>query len=660
MRVESIEIRNFRQFKELSLKFPCIDGKSDLHIIFAKNGVGKTNVLNAITWCLYNSEMHLGDKSNASPILNNQRVQEIREHLSDGESQIGETSVCVTFSSDDSSEKIQFKRAGKFNVTVDAVIKLMDPLTVLHYSNGEWNAYDTEEDTSAFVKRTVPEEIHDYIFFDGEHLESYFKAGQFENIKNGIEELTQAKIIEKAENGFHKYLTEVLNPQIAKSSSKDISLAQQNINKIQNAIDDADSNISEYNSQIHQCDDLIAELEHTISGHENADEKAKRLKTVEDSIDNIKKEINKNMAELCVFAREYTQYFALYKQIKNLYTYIKTQDNNGKLPPRIDKFLLDAIEKHKHCLICDQDLGEHSYSFIESLKRELEVSSETSALLNKTIVVLRQYLAKILGYKSKRDELLKNKTDLEAKLANLEKEEKQLNSYLMNIPNSEAITTAIMQKKEYRISRDNIVKKKGIEEQHKKGLEEQYWEQSKLLKSLLEKNKQLEKINLQAEYCKKCRNILRETRLELLDESRKEMELKTFNTFSNLLWKKDAFMKVEILEDYKFRLLDNYGNQTLGSCSAAERALLALSFTLALQKVSMHDSLLFIDTPIGRVDEDNRINFIKTLCDISKNKQVILTFTPTEYDNNVSSALINKYSSFNELDIKDGQTVILK
>lgn len=660
MRVESIEIRNFRQFKELSLKFPCVDGKSDLHIIFAKNGVGKTNVLNAITWCLYNSEMHLGDKSNASPILNNQRVQEIREHLTDGESQIGETSVCVTFSSDDSSEKIQFKRTGKFNVTVDAVIKLMDPLTVLHYSNGEWNAYDTEEDTSAFVKRTVPEEIHDYIFFDGEHLESYFKAGQFENIKNGIEELTQAKIIEKAENGFHKYLTEVLNPKIAKSSSKDISLAQQNINKIQNAIDDADANISEYSSQIHQCDDLIAELEHTISGHENADEKAKRLKTVEDSIDNIKKEINKNMADLCVFAREYTQYFALYKQIKNLYTYIKTQDNNGKLPPRIDKFLLDAIEKHKHCLICDQDLGEHSYSFIEGLKRELEVSSETSALLNKTIVVLRQYLAKILGYKSKRDELLKNKTDLEAKLANLEKEEQQLNNYLMNIPNSEAITTAIMQKKEYRISRDNIVKKKGIEEQHKKGLEEQYCEQSKLLKSLLEKNKQLEEVNLQAEYCKKCRNILRETRLELLDESRKEMELETFNTFSNLLWKKDAFMKVEILEDYKFRLLDNYGNQTLGSCSAAERALLALSFTLALQKVSMHDSLLFIDTPIGRVDEDNRINFIKTLCDISKKKQVILTFTPTEYDNNVSSALIDKYSSFNELDIKDGQTVILK
>ena len=182
--------------------------------------------------------------------------------------------------------------------------------------------------------------------------------------------------------------------------------------------------------------------------------------------------------------------------------------------------------------------------------------------------------------------------------------------------------------------------------------------QDKKLKSLIEKNQQLEKINQQAEYCKKCRNILKETRLDLLEESRLEMENETFETFSKLLWKKDAFSKVEILEDYTFRLLDNYGSQTLGSCSAAERALLALSFTLALQKVSMHDSLLFIDTPIGRVDEDNRLNFIKTLCEISKTKQVILTFTPTEYDAKVSGALVNQYSTFNQLSMEDGITVI--
>ena len=136
------------------------------------------------------------------------------------------------------------------------------------------------------------------------------------------------------------------------------------------------------------------------------------------------------------------------------------------------------------------------------------------------------------------------------------------------------------------------------------------------------------------------------------------MEKETLEAFTKLLWKKNAFSKVEILEDYTFRLLDNYGTQTLGSCSAAERALLALSFTLALQKVSMHDSLLFIDTPIGRVDEDNRLNFVNTLCEIAKSKQVILTFTPTEYDENVAGALNNKYASFSQLTMSEGITEI--
>ena len=72
----------------------------------------------------------------------------------------------------------------------------------------------------------------------------------------------------------------------------------------------------------------------------------------------------------------------------------------------------------------------------------------------------------------------------------------------------------------------------------------------------------------------------------------------------------------------------------------------------------MHDSLLFIDTPIGRVDDDNRINFVNTLCDIAKSKQVVLTFTPTEYDDKVAAALQNQYASFSKLSIEEGETVI--
>jgi DNA sulfur modification protein DndD len=658
MRIESVEIQNFRQYRNLSFKFPHLNGENDLHIIFANNGVGKTNVLNAITWCLYDTEMHLGDKNTALAILNNQKVQELRMHLPEGGSVIGDATVRILFSSDDASEKIRFQRIGKFNVTKESVVAVNTEFSIMHFVDGEWNSIDSEEETLSLVKKNVPEEIHEYIFFDGEHLENYFKAGQFENIKNGIEELTQAKIIEKAENAFHNYLTGVLNPQIANSSVKDISIAQKELDKIQEAIDTTVNSINTLTTQIHNCDDEIATLDNIISGHANVSEKTARLKEIDGLIESLKGDIAKKKAELMAFVREYVQYFALYPAIKNLYTYILEQDKHGKLPPRIDKFLLQAIEEHKHCMICDQDLSDHSYSFIQELRKELEVSSETSALLNKSVVVLRQYIDKLIHYQERRTALMEEVKVLNNRYSEYLEEEKQLNIYLMNIPNAEAVTKAIEDKKVFRKKRDEIVAKKGIEEEHKKELDNKFYNQSKLLKSLIEKNKQLEKINQQADYCKKCRNILKETRLDLLEESRQEMEQETFNTFTRLLWKKDTFSKVEILEDYTFRLLDRYGAQTLGSCSAAERALLALSFTLALQKVSMHDSLLFIDTPIGRVDQDNRLNFVNTLCEIAKTKQVILTFTPVEYDDKVAAALQGQYASFNRLTIEDGITVI--
>lgn len=658
MRIENIEIQNFRQYKNLQFNFPRVPGQNDLHIVYAKNGVGKTNVLNAITWCLYDTEMHLGDRYTACAILNNQLVQELRDRLSDGDSIIGDATVRILFASDDSLEKIRFQRVGKFNVTKDAVVPVDTKFTIMHFKDGEWNSVDTEEDTQSYIKKNVPEEIHEYIFFDGEHLENYFKAGQFENIKNGIEELTQAKVVEKAESAFQKYLTDVLNPQIASSAEKDVGEAQRKLDELQHATDSSINTIKELTTQIHKCDDDIANLDNIISGHVHVSEKTARLKEVESQIDNIKDSITKKKAEMMVFAREYIQYFALYPAIKSLYLYIQEQDKHGKLPPRIDKFLLDSIEKHKHCCVCDQDLDDHSYTFIQELKKELEVSSETSALLNKTIVFLRQYLVKINQYQEERDAQIEAIKQLRTACNELLEEEKRLNTYLMSIPNTEVIAIAIQQKKEYKATRDSIVAKRGVEEDHKKELDDKYVAQARILNSLLERNKQLEKVSKQADYCKKCRNILKETRLELLMESRAEMERETFDTFTKLLWKKDAFSKVEILEDYTFRLLDMYGAQTLGSCSAAERALLALSFTLALQRVSMHDSLLFIDTPIGRVDEDNRLNFINTLCEIAKEKQVILTFTPTEYDVNVSEALNNQYSSFCRLSMEDDITYI--
>ena len=90
MRIESIEIKNFRQYRDEKGSFPKKVGSKDIHIIIGEKGEGKTNILNALTWCLYGEELHLGDKNTAIRTINSQYVDELRQR---GERH-GEVSCC--------------------------------------------------------------------------------------------------------------------------------------------------------------------------------------------------------------------------------------------------------------------------------------------------------------------------------------------------------------------------------------------------------------------------------------------------------------------------------------------------------------------------------------------------------------------------------------
>ena len=82
MRIKSISIRNYRQYNKLDFSFNTTPGiDNDLNIIIAQNGIGKSNFLNAITWCLYEEESHLqdNDKNKGLPIVNLDTIEEMEE-----------------------------------------------------------------------------------------------------------------------------------------------------------------------------------------------------------------------------------------------------------------------------------------------------------------------------------------------------------------------------------------------------------------------------------------------------------------------------------------------------------------------------------------------------------------------------------------------------
>lgn len=652
MRIESIEIQNFRQYRNGKFVFPRIKGKKDIHVIIGENGEGKTNILNALTWCLYGEELHLGDKNTAISNINSQYVQELRNRSQKN----GEAKVTVVMSIEDGG-KISFMRTAVYSIAENNIIETkQDVIAVVNSSK----IIDKKDDYDMYVSRYVPKEINEYIFFDGELMDQYFKSDKRGNIESGIKDLTKATTIDKTKNALNSYAKNEIAPILKSNGDNRVSEAQENLESEQKRRDNQQEKVGIILTQIQKAEDKIGELTNIIQGFDSLKDKTDRLQELEKESDQLKRNLEGLNDDLNEFVRQNYINFALFPALKEFRDYIRSQESKGNLPPKIDKRLVESIINGKKCEICGNHLDTEHLQHVLLILQKLEVSSTTSAELNRASSALNAMIENMKAYPKKKQAIIQRKKNLDSQVKYNEEEYEKLSKELRTIPNQEEIRKAIIEREEYRKSIGPLHEKFGREnlllEARTKAVERAEKELGDAMKS----NRLLDIYRKQLEFCKKGIMLLDETLKEIMEECRKDMEVVTFDIFNSLIWKKDAFSKVNILDDYSFELLDAYGQQTLGACSAAERALLALSFTIALQQTSGHDSLLYIDTPLGRVGEKNRINFTEVLTDIAESKQVILSFTPTEYDDNVRRLLANKYSSYCELSFDKGVTTIKK
>ena len=141
MRIESLIIDNYRQYQHAEYNFVKTNNANDMHIVLGSNGVGKTNMLNSITWCLYGKELHLGDKNTAAPMLNNKYVDKLRQNgISNGN-----LKVAIILSSDeDAISKIKVTRNALFKVSSNNIMIMNDEVKVMYLKDSEWQGVDSE------------------------------------------------------------------------------------------------------------------------------------------------------------------------------------------------------------------------------------------------------------------------------------------------------------------------------------------------------------------------------------------------------------------------------------------------------------------------------------------------------------------------------------
>lgn len=635
MRFTGLEIKNFRQYQSVSFSFPKTTG-CDLHIILADNGVGKTNILNAITWCLYEDEPHLGDESRSLPRINLKAKNEALQR--------GERSewVCVKISAEDEDNIIQFTR--KMKVQLDSDFEWKSELTVTVNRSGDAKIYEGEE-AAACVEKYMPKKIRQYFYFDGEQLDSYFISDESTKIKETIHAISQVDVVSRVRGR----LSRIIQSKQSEAGRKVPRISELNneLQSIQKEIQDISRDIAELERQIAISQTVIKTNTERLSGQENLPELEVRYQALTQKRTGLEQERGACLEELFAFVREMKVALSMYGCAKSTLRLIAEKEAQNALPPNIDRQLLRKVlsDEHGCCLLCNHPLDQSSRSHIEELLDKIQVSSEASNLLMSIRSELDRIVEAAESYPEKKKRILGQYRSICDDLKECEQNLQAIDDELSKFEDKQQVIRWHTQRKSHETLLETNKGKKVVCEYQLENARKRQQEVESSLKKELEKEQACRRLKQLINFADRARQVIAEIESEMMAEVRSRMEQRTMDYFAHLIWKQGVYDHITLNDRYQLDLIHRDGYPCVGSCSAAERSLLALSFTLALHEVSGFQSLLFIDTPVSRITGQNRANFAAVLQQVSKSKQLIMAFTPDEYSESIRTVFAPAASS---------------
>lgn len=646
--ISSITLTNYRQFQgEQTLNF-SFDKNKNVIVVLGKNGAGKSNILNALTWCFYGIEVHKDEvtqDNSGMPIIN---VTEL-ETLKPNQSTYAE--VLVNIETDIGPWTVKRRIEGGKT----ALGKMyFDPprLTVIHPVGGQDKIAEGEE-TQRLINNLLPEALRNFFFIDGEQLREFFKYSSPKEVATAIDNVSQLDLVFKAAGNLTKYERELRKN--VKATTPQLEAVQQQIEILQRNIEEKESLIQKTKADIEKDSLELVQVEEYLRKHNDASVAA--LQHERDTLDADVKILKQNLQDEEINRNSYlvdiAPFIFLKSEVETAYQLIQHRVDKGELPPRIkETFVRELIERGR--CICGNEL-------IGDAKRELEAYSTQLALSELSEVSIS------------------GKTTIETILADIDNFPCRIDKYSEKIDQFKDHFDQKMRRLEY-ISEE--MKVHNIDEIRR------YEERRRQLTSALSRKDQLlmmyrreiEVLNTaltgkleqeKKELSKDKKNTQLRTKLQLVEDAlatladteyivkakiRSQVEKSTKENFLTLIRKKTAFTDVQIDENFNVKIIHSHGYNAINDLSAGEYMILGLSFMSALMTISGFHAPVIIDTPLGKIDDEHREYITTELPKFLSGTQLALLVTPTEYDNNVRHNLQEHLLPDNFFEIAENET----
>lgn len=347
MKIEKIELENFRGWNgSHEIKFST-DPKKPVTLIIAENGTGKSNILEAIMWCLYGK---LPDNSKDPEIIKCMHCENPKagarvalEIVDDRESNI----------SGNKNPKYLISRTINHRGEISTAIYEKDP------NRQKLREYKRQE---LLVEKLLPERLSKFYLFSGEGIEQLFDETDEALLKESIEFMQGLTFARSALKDLEKYKNSLVDQKSknnkANIKAKNAGIKFKTLSKSKDEKEKLKANLEkeliELRKRRKTIGDLIKESNHEV---------AKKTKELEE--DTIKNRSN-NQSRLLIHESEQKRLMEvgaasihLSKEKEFLKQFLKENELEGIIPFPYNEKFVDKILDRKVC-ICGTKFTEGS------------------------------------------------------------------------------------------------------------------------------------------------------------------------------------------------------------------------------------------------------------------------------------------------------------
>ena len=388
MRLQSIELTNFRQFKDEKIQF-AIDKNQNVTLIMGDNGSGKTSLAQAFFWCFYGTNS-FQDKILLNRLVANNMIPNQKEM------------VCVRVYLEHKQEEYCIVRQQEYTKQYNDSLKPQNSILAISKKDKNGNRMwlgtgKTESLKNIELTNTIndimPQDLSKYFFFDGEKIETLSKeissGRKSNNFVEAVNSLTGLKATRNALNHLNPKLKGSvigkLEDEYIGGSDRKIAELTEEIKRLKSEWQSADDDINSADESIKSNDLYIEELENKIKTYAEA-ENLQRTKTIRQ---NELKEHKWRKYQL--LSRIYDNLngdnlfdrFICEWPVKEALVILSNSDVSGKDIPKLHGDTIKYLLKQKQC-ICGTILEENSkeWKVLENLINYLPPESISTSIGN--------------------------------------------------------------------------------------------------------------------------------------------------------------------------------------------------------------------------------------------------------------------------------------